>query len=126
MTTKIVEQRGITPTEIGAAKMAYDSFPQAQPLQKRDHLNARFRHGVSCGHRWRPIDRNVENEKYLKSMFEEQDLGPHVFFCPECGATSLWDDGLWAYDATTEFFGSPPKAKPVPVTAPRSQRDNRK
>lgn len=115
----------LSPGSTEAVMKAYEEFSfgdsVAIKVPQREHLGSQFRQGISCQHSWAPVQPTEENEKFLKDAFGEQELGTSQLFCTRCGATSLWDNGLWAYDATTRFFGRVPKQE-----KPRDSRPNRR
>lgn len=94
----------------------YDNINTGPVIEKKEHLGSEFKPGWSCEHRWQEVPKNEENKKFLQALYEEEDLGTVQKYCDRCGATSLWDNGLWAYDATIRFYGRVPK---------KSQKANR-
>lgn len=80
-------------------------------VPQRDHLGSNFRKGVSCAHKWRPAPMQDDISTWFKKNFEEESAEPGEY-CATCGATCLREEGkIWAYDATSKFFGNIPKER---------------
>lgn len=101
---------------------------EAPSSDYREHIVSEFKRSVCCEHRWQPVEPSKENTQFLQLQFEEGDLGDEQMYCGSCGATSLWEprergeeSKLWAYDATSKFFGKPP-----PPPKPAAQREDRR
>jgi len=125
--SKIIEtdsKFNITPKMERAVARAFEMYDNDDAIEVplRDHLGAQFRKGVSCDHRWKPAPQEEVVAACFQKVFEESaiELG---FYCTVCGATCLRENGqIWAYDATTRFFGRVPKER----TNDQSQRRERK
>ena len=121
MTYKTIDIKRKPVFTSGDEDMLIQAFEQFVPydnagpqVEKRDHLGSEFKPGWSCEHRWQEVPKNEENTKFLQALYEEDDLGTSQKYCDRCGATSLWDNGLWAYDATIRFYGRVPKKAQKP------------
>lgn len=86
---------------------------------RREHLITEFSSGSCCRHSWQGVLLTGESSKFLREVFDEDDLGTRQLYCTRCGALSLWGpEGLWAYD-NTRGFGQPPREHDQPrVTRP--------
>ena len=96
-----------------ALKDAFERYEGEVEIKvpQREHLGSKFRAGVSCEHKWGTIFVGGDALAWLQKNFEETEI-TEATACIVCGATALLEDGkIWAYDATTRFFGKPPKEK---------------
>lgn len=100
----------------------YDSEADTIKVPQREHLASNFRKGVSCDHKWKMAPMTDECSTWFKKNFEEESADPGEY-CSTCGATVLREEGkIWAYDATSKFYGKVPKERVHAPTQPKSER----
>jgi hypothetical protein len=104
----------ITPTMERSVSQAFQEFNKKNktPELFRGRLSARPG-SASCLHRWKETSGlPKDHADYLQTVTEEEPP-VSIKWCGRCGAVSYWEDGsIWLYDATTRFFGKPPKRRP--------------
>ena len=113
----------ITRSQEFAIKDAFERYEGEVEIKvpQREHLGSQFRSGVSCEHKWLSIAVGGDALAWLQKNFEETEI-TEASACTVCGATALLEgDKIWAYDATTRWFGKPPKEKNA-----SSQKNERK
>lgn len=100
----------ITPKMEKSVAQAFNEFA---PRDKSFTGNLRrFVSNSSCRHSWKLVEKlPKEHADYLELVTEEAPDGT-VKYCTTCGSVSYWEDGqLWLFDATTRYFGKPPKRR---------------
>jgi hypothetical protein len=110
---KIDPTRNMTRSQEFAIKDAFERYEGEVEIKvpQRDHLGSKFRKGVSCEHKWSAISVGGDALAWLQKNFEETEI-TQASACTVCGATALLEDNkIWAYDATTRYFGKIPKEK---------------
>jgi hypothetical protein len=117
MTSKsfnVAKVPSITPTMEKSVSKAFQEFGKQRetPALYNGRLRT-FRGHSSCNHSWKPLTSiPKEHAEYLKSITEEDPVEGETKFCSHCGSVSYWEEGkIWLYDATTRFFGKPPKRR---------------
>lgn len=104
----------ITPNMEKSVSKAFQEFGKKReaPAQFNGKLRT-FRDRRSCSHSWKDVSSLPrEHAEYLKFVTEEDPTSETVKYCGSCGAVSYWSEGkLWLYDATTRYFGKPPKRR---------------
>lgn len=92
---------------------AYEKFGQRVQriiIKNREHLGSQFVAGMSCDHRWTPVD---EAGTRAILQIHEEDHAEEVRYCKTCGASSLREGGrIFSYDATVPY-PIKPRAKVV-------------
>ena len=104
----------ITPNMERTAAMAFNEFAKrSAPAKMFNGVLKRFPYNSSsaCKHSWKLVGSlPKEHADYLKLITEEEPPVGGTKWCSGCGAVSYWENGkLWLFDATTKFFGRPPK-----------------
>jgi hypothetical protein len=99
---------------------AFERFGRRQPrivVPNREHLDAVFRPGLSCEHRWTEITDPTQKAFVLKK--HEEEKAERAEFCPDCGATCLREADvsrsysgvevgeIFSFDATFRFSDRP-------------------
>ena len=133
MTHKIIDVNHkpvITPAQERAIMKSFEDWEGGGTVitaPHREHLGGVQVPGVSCYHSWLQVETPpstdpLSNRAWFEKNFEEKEFDTgHV--CGTCGATCLKDAGvLWAYDATSQAFGYPPKTKSKKKEQTRGRR----
>jgi hypothetical protein len=109
------EKHNITVNMEKSVAKAYEEFApkQAGPKQFNGILK-RAHNPAACVHTWKstgPLPK--EHLEYLKIVTEDEPTASSaVKWCTSCGSVSYWENGeLWLFDATTRYFGKPPKRR---------------
>lgn len=116
MTTKSFRtdsKLSITPNMEKSVAKAFDEFSPKHAPKMYNGTLVRRHNPHACHHVWKPAaSLSKEHSDYLQLITEEKPEPGTVKWCSNCGAVSYWENGeLWLYDATTRYFGKPPKRK---------------
>lgn len=106
------EVHGITPNMEKKVAMAFNEFAKRPSAPKMfNGVLKRSPSPSACKHSWKLVTSlPKEHADYLKLITEEEPPVGGTKWCTHCGSVSYWEDGqLWLFDATTKFFGKPPK-----------------